>query len=89
MTLMPTASDCGERSPNPSESRSSVPWKKHERCGLCPRTRQLWFALDRTVFGCSDESSVWPEEGPKRRSLASSGGCRIALPGGVHTHATC
>lgn len=30
-------------------------------------------ALDRTVSGCSDECSAWPEEGPKRRSLASSG----------------
>jgi len=37
MTLTPTASDRGERSPNPSESRSSVPWKKHERCVWCPR----------------------------------------------------
>lgn len=32
MTLKPTAFSLGERSPNPSESRSSVPWKKHQRC---------------------------------------------------------
>ncbi len=37
MTLTPTASSRGEWSPNPSQSRSSVPWKKHERCGWCPR----------------------------------------------------
>ena len=37
MTLMPTASDCGERSPNLTESRSSMPWKKHERCVCSPR----------------------------------------------------
>jgi hypothetical protein len=37
MTLTPTASSRGERSPNPGESRSSVPWKKHKRCVWCPR----------------------------------------------------
>src|SRR5271157_3184280 len=37
MTLTPTASSRGERSPNLTESRSSVPWKKHERCVWCPR----------------------------------------------------
>src|SRR5271165_6601986 len=39
------------------------------------------YHLDRTVSGCSDECSGWPEEGPKRRSLASSGNCRPRCPG--------
>src|SRR5208337_3315978 len=34
------------------------------------------YHLDRTISGCSDECSGWPEEGPKRRSLALSGNCR-------------
>ncbi len=37
ITLTPTSSNRGERSPNLSESRSSVPWKKHERCVCSPR----------------------------------------------------
>ncbi len=37
MTLTPTASTRGERSPNPDQSRSSVPWKTHEKCDRCPR----------------------------------------------------
>ncbi len=40
ITLTPTASSRGEPSPNPSESRSSVPWKKHKRCVWCPRNLQ-------------------------------------------------
>ena len=32
ITLTPTSSNCGEGLPEPTESRSSVPWKKHERC---------------------------------------------------------
>ena len=40
ITLTPTASSRGEPSPNPSESRSSVSWKKHERCVWCPRNLQ-------------------------------------------------
>ncbi len=37
MMLRPTASSRAERSPNLTESRSSVPWKKHEICDWCPR----------------------------------------------------
>jgi len=40
MTLTPTASSRGERSRNASESRGTVPWKKHERCVWCPRNSQ-------------------------------------------------
>ena len=51
MTLTPTASDRGERSPNPSESRSSVPWKKHERCVWCPRNSVELRNSARDVYG--------------------------------------
>ncbi len=45
ITLTPTASSRGERSPNLTESRSSVPWKKHERRVCCPRNSS---GLDRS-----------------------------------------
>ena len=41
MTLTPTASNRCERSPKLTESRSSVPWKKHARCVWCPRNSWL------------------------------------------------
>jgi len=41
MTLTPTASGRGERSPNLTESRSSLPWKKHERCVWRPRNSAI------------------------------------------------
>jgi ribosomal protein S18 acetylase RimI-like enzyme len=59
-----------------SDDRDTRFWRQDEASLL----GDILCALDRTVSGCSDECSGWPEEGPKRRSLASSGKCRLKAP---------
>jgi len=58
MTLTPTASSRGERSPNPSQSRSSMPRKKHERCAWCPRNLRRGMAGEEMQGQCDLLSSL-------------------------------
>ncbi len=60
MTLTPTASSRGERFPNLTESRSSAPWKKHERCVWRPRNLRRGTAGEEMQSQCDLLSNPAP-----------------------------